>query len=49
MMAFFMTIPTTKMQAMAVISVKCVCVTNIASRAPNAADGSVDRIVSGCA
>ena len=47
MIAFFMTIPTTRMHAMAAMMVNCVRDKDSARSAPNEADGSVERIVNG--
>ncbi len=49
MMAFFIMMPTTSIQAIEVTRVNSVRVSISARSAPKAADGSVDRIVNGCA
>ena len=47
MMAFFFTMPTSRIRPMIVITERSMCRRNIASRAPNVADGSEERIVIG--
>ena len=47
MMAFFMTMPTSRMQAIEVTSVNWIAITHSASSAPNTVGSRVDRMVSG--
>ena len=47
MMAFFLTMPISRMMPMTPITSSSVCDQSNASRAPMPADGSVDRIVIG--
>ncbi len=49
MMAFFITMPTSRMQPMVVISVNSMLTMRIASNAPKIAGGSVVRMVNGWA
>ena len=49
MIAFFITMPTSRMQAIDAIRVNWNPVTRSASSAPNSAEGRVDRMVNGCA
>ena len=47
MMAFFLTMPISKMMPISAMMLNSLCVTISASSAPTPADGSVDRIVIG--
>ena len=48
MIAFFFTMPMSRIRPMSAMIVKSVPVASSASVAPTPADGSVERIVSGC-